>query len=239
MKRRDLFAGIALAATGAEGQQSDPESLYIPKAHRVEDRALLHDFMDEFSFVDLVTSTPSLRVTHIPVWLDRNAGAYGALYGHISRNNPQSQALEGRQSGLIVFRGPHSYISPTWYAKTEAVPTWNFAVVHAGGKLKPITEKTALHDLLARLIKKFEDRYGNSTYDFSKLPDSFVNGMIGGIVGFELRIASIEGKFKLGQERSEADKTGMLPHLGSAKPDRSMRDFTASIYERLAKGGVH
>ena len=140
MKRRDLFAGIAWAAAGARGQQSAAESLYIPKAHRIEDRALLLDFMDEYPFVEVVTAAPSLRITHIPVLLDRKTGAYGTLFGHMSRNNPQSQAFDGRQSAVVVFRGPHSYISPSWYARAEGVPTWNFAVVHASGKPKPIED---------------------------------------------------------------------------------------------------
>jgi Transcriptional regulator len=235
MKRRDLFTGLALAAGASQGQQPSPESLYIPKAHLVEDRKLLHDFMDDFAFVNLVTAAPSIRITHIPVLLDRTAGAYGSIFGHISRSNPQSRAFDGRESAVIVFQGPHSYISPTWYTKTDAVPTWNFAVVHASGKLKPISDKKALHDLLAKLIGKFEGRYPGSTYDFAKLPDSYIYGMLGGIIGFEMQIEMLEGKFKLGQERSEQDKQGIVKNLQAAKPDQSIGDFTAGFYERLKK----
>jgi transcriptional regulator len=116
---------------------------------------------------------------------------------------------------VIVFRGPHSYISPTWYNKPEAVPTWNFAVVHATGRPKPITDPKALHGLLAQLIAKFEGP--DSSYDFAKLPESYINGMIGGIIGFEMRIELLEGKFKLGQERSDADKQAILKNLQAAK----------------------
>lgn len=231
MKRRDLVAGLALAGIGGAAEQQVPESLYIPRAHLVEDRKLLHEFMDEFSFVELVTSSPEIRITHIPVMLDRSVGKYGTLYGHISRQNPQNGALDGRQAAVIVFRGPHSYISPTWYAKTEVVPTWNFAVVHASGKPKAITEKKPLHDLLARLIRKFEN-YETSSYDFSKLADSYKYGLIAGIVGFEMEIERLEGKFKLGQERSEADREGVLRNLQSAKQPRSIHDLTAGFYER-------
>lgn len=227
MKRREFFAGLGLAAIDLEAQVT-PESLYIPKPHLVEDRKFLHDFMDEFSFVDLVTAAPTIRITHIPVLLDRTAGKYGTIRGHISRQNPQSKTLAERQPAVIAFRGPHSYISPTWYAKPEVVPTWNFAVVHATGKLKPIEDPKALHDLLAQLIHKFE----NSLYDFAKLPDSYTYGLIGGIVGFELEIELLEGKFKLGQERSQADKEGVLRGLAAAKPERSIHDFTAAFYGR-------
>ena len=237
MKRRDLLAGILAAPAAAEVEQQEAASLYIPKAQRVDDLGLLHDFMDEFAFVDLVTAEPALRITHIPVLLNRTGGAYGTIFGHISRNNPQTQAIESGKSAVIVFRGPHAYISPTWYNKAESVPTWNFAVVHATGTLKPITDKTAVHDLLAQLIKKFEGRYGGTTYDFANLPDSYIYGMIGGIIGFELRVESLEGKFKLGQERNDADKAGILQHLESAAHERSMHDFTASFYARLKKAG--
>jgi len=230
MNRRDLFAGLAVAATSAGAQQAETGSLYTPKAHRVEDLALLHDTMDEYPFVELVTSHPTLRITHIPVWIDRKAGTYGTVYGHVAHNNPQASALDGHNSALIVFRGPHSYISPTWYQAQNAVPTWNFAVVHAGGKPEPVTGEAGMHGLLARLIAKFENRYGSGAFDFNALPRGYVNGMISGIVGFKMPIESLEGKFKLGQERSDADRAGILKHLADEPQDRSIREFTVSFY---------
>jgi transcriptional regulator len=237
MKRRNLVAGLALAGfevtteVGAAAEQREPESLYIPRTHLVEDRKFLHGFMDEFPFVELVTCSPEIRITHMPVILDKNIGRYGTLYGHISRQNPQVGTFDGQHSAVVVFRGPHSYISPTWYAKTEVVPTWNFAVVHASGKLKAITEKKSLHDLLAKLIEKFEN-YEKSDYDFSKLPDSYKDGLIAGVMGFEMEIERLEGKFKLGQERSESDRESVLRHLRSAKQARSIHDLTAGFYQR-------
>ena len=236
MNRRDLLLGLAAAAGALDGEQTERESLYIPKAHLVEDRKLMHDFMEEYAFVSLVTAAPTIRITHIPVLVDRTAGPYGTIYGHIARNNPQNATFDGRQQAVIVFQGPNSYISPSWYAKKEAVPTWNFAVVHAGGTLKPVTDKQALHEFLAKLITTFESRYApTSTYDFRKLPDDYVYPMIGAIIGFEMQIESLEGKFKLGQERSEADRAGILKNLQTAKQDPSIRELTASYYERLQK----
>jgi len=132
---------------------------------------------------------------------------------------------------VIVFRGPHGYISPMWYQTRAAVPTWNFAVVHATGRLRPVTDPSALRAFLARLIDKFET-YQGSGYDFSKLPDSYINGMLSGIVGFEMPIELLEGKFKLGQERSEGDRQGILSHLQKARGDRSLHDLTESFYNR-------
>ena len=233
INRRKMLAALAGGGSSLLAQEPariDP-TLYIPKAQLVEDRKLLHDFMDEYSFVDLITSSPTLRITHIPVILDRTAGAYGKISGHVSRQNPQNETFDGHHTGVIVFRGPHGYISPTWYAKTDVVPTWNFAVVHATGRPSAITEKATLHDLLARFIDKFET-YQGSSYDFSKLPDSFVSSLMGGIVGFEMQIESLEGKFKLGQERSDADKQGVLEHLRqAARRERSLYDLSASFYK--------
>ncbi len=231
MKRRELLSGLALAGMELEAQKHPLESLYIPKPHLVEDRKLLHDFMDEFPFVDLVTSSPALRITHIPVFLDRGLGRYGRIYGHISRQNAQAKAFDSRQSGVAVFHGPHAYISPAWFSRTGAGPTWNFAVVHATGKLNPVTDKKALYDLLARLVGKFEDP-AKSNYDFAKLPEASTYGRLGGLVGFEMEIELLEGKFKLGQQASAADRQDLLRNLQSASPGRSMHQFTADFYKR-------
>jgi transcriptional regulator len=234
MNRRDLLAGLALASfeTRAQTHSPEAESLYIPKPQLVEDRRFLHDFMDEFAFVELITVTPSLRITHIPVWLDRAAGPYGTIHGHISRQNPQHTTFDGKQTGVVVFSGPHGYISPTWYAKTgNVVPTWNFAVVHATGKLRPVEGKKELNELLSKLIAKFETYQGTS-YDFSKLDETYKYGLMGGIIGFEMEVELLEGKFKLGQDRSAADRESLLKKLGDAKSPRSLRDLTASFYKR-------
>jgi transcriptional regulator len=232
MNRREWLAALAVVSTLEAAPDQEPESLYIPKAHLVEDRNFLHDFMDEYSFVDLVTAAPDVRITHIPCFLDRTQGRYGTIYGHISRQNPQSATFDGKHSAIVVFRGPHSYISPLWYAKKDVVPTWNFAVAHAGGKLKPVAEKDAFRALLGRLIRKNEG--AQSAYDFEKLPDSYTSGLMTGIIGFSMEIERIEGKFKLGQERSATDKEGVLRGLQSAKQPRGIRELTAAFYERKA-----
>src|SRR5215831_912250 len=105
MKRRDLLASVAAAAWTAEAQEGGgpaAASLYIPKAHLVEDRKFLHEFMDEFAFVDLITAAPSLRITHIPALVDREKGTYGTILGHISRQNEQTKAFDGKQEAVIV-----------------------------------------------------------------------------------------------------------------------------------------
>jgi transcriptional regulator len=231
INRRQMLSAVATAAAAS----AQTQTVYIPPRHKVEDLPYLQDFMDEYSFVDLVTSAPVLNITHIPILLDRKApgSTNGTLFGHIARNNPQSKVLQqGNAKATIVFRGPHSYISPAWYKVPEAVPTWNFAVVHASGTLKPIEDKKALRALLSRLIAKFEANMPERSYDFDKLPDSYVNGMLGGIIGFEMPIESLEGKFKLGQERNETDKATVVEKLRKSKPERGIGEFTASFYQR-------
>ncbi len=243
--RRTLMLG--LAGAGLIGPQSlargesqevpttpDP-SLYIPRAHLVEDRAFLHDFMDEYAFVDLVTATPTLRITHIPVVLDRTTGRFGAILGHVSAQNPQDTAFDGVHPAIVVFRGPHSYISPMWYAKSDVVPTWNFAVVHASGRPHALTDVSETHALLSRLIAKFEAKTG-SGYDFSKLPDGYISPLMQRITPFRMEIEALEGKFKLGQERPDGDRQGVLEHLrtGSYR-ERSLHDLTDEFYRRDAE----
>jgi transcriptional regulator len=233
MNRRRLLSTALFAALNVEAQEpstAPPSSLYIPNAQRVEDRKLLHDFMEEFAFVDLITPSP-LRITHIPVVFERSAGPFGTIHGHIARHNQQIQAFDGKQEAVIVFRGPHGYISPTCYRTDPAVPTWNFAVVHATGKLQPVTDPAALHAFLARLIQKFET-YEGASYDFSRIPDSYLNPMLANIVGFDMRIELLEGKFKLGQERPEADRQGILKYLQTARRERSLHEFTQSFYRQ-------
>jgi transcriptional regulator len=226
------------AQTPADAKTPGPppgESLYIPKPQLVEDRRFLYDFMDEFAFVDLVTVSPTLRITHIPVWLDRESGSYGTIHGHVSRQNPQHATFDGRQTGVIVFHGPHGYISPTWYAtQGNVVPTWNFATVHASGKLKPVEGRKELESLLAKLIAKFES-YEGTSYDFAKLDETYKYGMMGGIIGFELEIELLEGKFKLGHDRSAADRQSLLTKLKEGKQPRGLPEFTAAFFERQSK----
>ena len=237
--RRAALASLLGATAFWEGGTLDAQqpaappdpSLYIPRAHVVEDRTFLHDFMEEFSFVDLVTATPTLRITHIPSVLDRTRGRFGTVLGHISAQNPQKAAFDGGQA-VIVFRGPHGYISPTWYAAhDQVVPTWNFGVVHVSGRPKAITDKARAYALLATLIQKNERRIGSTGYDFAALPDEYVSRMMQGISPFEMEIEAIEGKFKLGQERSEADRRGMLSHLHAGEyKERSLFELTDAFY---------
>lgn len=229
MKRRHFLSGLAALEFGfdAFGQES-PSSVYIPKAQRMEDRKVLLDFMDEFAFGMLVTAAPEIHITHIPIVLDRTKGKYGTLMAHLSRNNPQHKILDGKNPAVVVFRGPHRYISPSWYQKQPAVPTWNFAVVHASGRPKSNPDRQFTTAFLERLVGKFEGYEKPSEWSYAKLPDAFKTGMMGGIMAFEMEIDQLEGKFKLGLER-EADRDSMLQGLQHARPERNLYEFTKSF----------
>ena len=237
MKRRDLIAAAAAtgALAGAAGAEAPGDTLYIPQAHRVEDLNLLQDTMDEFPFVDLVTTSPTLRISHIPVFLDRKAGKYGTLYGHVSRQNPQHEAFEGRSTAAILFHGPHAYISPSWYENPKTVPTWNFATVHASGKPQSVADEAALYQMLATLVAKSEHAYAAGQYKLESIPKEFATPLMRAIVGFRMEIEALEGKFKLGQERSEGDRTSIVTHLRAAAAEPGPGDYTARFYEWLQR----
>jgi len=242
--RRGLLLSLIAATASFEETLSaqDPKaapdpSLYIPRAHVVQERNFLHDFMEDFAFVTIVTAAPTLRITHIPSILDRTRGRFGTILGHISAQNPQRAAFDGSQTAVIVFRGPHGYISASWYASQQSVvPTWNFGVVHASGRPRLLTDKDKTYDLLATLIRRNERRVGSTAYDFTAQPREYVDRMMQGISPFEMEIEALEGKFKLGQERSEADRRGVLDHLqrGPYK-ERSLYELTRAFYENPPK----
>ncbi|WP_304526094.1 FMN-binding negative transcriptional regulator [Halomonas sp. I5-271120] len=156
-----------------------------------------------------------LQATHLPLQLRRDEGEFGTLYGHFARANPHWQALESRRV-LAIFTGPHAYVSPTWYATRPAVPTWNYAAVHAEGRFERL-DGAATAALIERSLAHFEPGLLN---DKVTLDDAFRDRLLAGIVGFRLPIASLQGKAKLGQQRSAADQAGVAAGLrDSAAPE--------------------
>jgi transcriptional regulator len=174
-------------------------TLYIPPLFRVDDRAKLVRFMQDNGFATLVShGADGLAVSHVPLLVDVD-GDQVRLLGHVARANGQWKALEAGEV-LAIFHGPHAYVSPTWYANHPSVPTWNYAVVHAHGKAR-LTDEAQLHDIVTRLSTKYEA--GNAKpWRLSEQPAAFVSGMLAQIVGFEIEVHRLEGKFKLSQNRA-------------------------------------
>jgi len=174
-------------------------TLYVPSHFRVEERARLVDFMREHAFATLVSSGDAgLDVSHVPLLVDVD-GDQLRLRGHVARANGQWQTLESARDVTAIFHGPHAYVSPTWYATHPSVPTWNYAVVHAAGKAR-LTDEAELHEIVTELAAKYEA--GNKPpWKLSEQPAPYVSSMLGMIVGFEIEVARVEGKFKLSQNR--------------------------------------
>jgi transcriptional regulator len=189
--------------------------MYVPASFRVDDSALLHDFIRHHGFATLVTAPGGVPfATHLPVLLD---AARNVLRGHMARANPQWHHFDGKTESLVVFAGPHGYISPSWYEATPAVPTWNYAAIHVYGiaRLLAEAETSRLLDELVRTYEMHRERPWSG-----ELPVDYRRKMEEAIVGFELPIARIEGKFKLSQNRSEEDRLGVLRALeASSRPD--------------------
>lgn len=199
-------------------------TLYVPSHFRVEDRGELVAFMRANAFATLVSSGEAgLHVSHVPLLVDVDGEAV-RLRGHVARANKQWEALEGAREVLAIFHGPHAYVSPTWYASHPAVPTWNYAVVHAQGKAR-LMEEAELHEVVMELSAHYEA--GNKPpWKMSELPAAYASSMLAMIVGFEIEVESLEGKFKLSQNRT-AEIPRVIERLeagGEESLARLMRD---------------
>jgi len=184
--------------------------MYTPKFNEIHDRAILLEAMRAYSFAILfgpldetIEAVPH-KATHLPLVV-KDEGPYGLVEGHFAKANPHWQALANRET-LVVFPGPHSYVSPSLYAEQLSVPTWNYIAIHAYGKLELIEDDEAKQALLSSLIEANEPAYAEQ---WQGLPDGYRRTLLGGIVGFRIPITHLEGKFKLSQNRPEADRAAI------------------------------
>ncbi len=171
--------------------------MYVPPHFAESDTVKLHDFLERYSFGLLVSQRDGLPfASHLPLLLDRKLGPHGTLIGHMARANPQWKEIAG-QSVLAVFRGPHAYISPSWYEAEHVVPTWNYVAVHAYGMAELVEDHDGLLDIVRRSVAVYEATMPRPwTLDAS---GTFVERMLTQIVGFRIPISKIEGKWKLNQ----------------------------------------
>ena len=168
----------------------------------MEDRAELLAFMRANSFPVLVTGTGGeLHASHLPV-LVGETGPQLVLDMHMARNNPQWQEFFDDQEVLVIFSGPHAYVSPRWYEEKERVPTWNYAAVHAYGLPRMISGGKEKHESQRRLVAAMDPQW---LPEFDQLPDRYVTGMLEGIVNFQITVTRIETRWKLSQNRSRRE----------------------------------
>lgn len=192
--------------------------LYVPGSFRESDVAVMQEFMQRYPFATVVSYRDGIHVSHLPVLLDPHRGAYGTIVGHLARANAHWRAFDGATTTTCIFHGPHAYISPTWYTARPAVPTWNYAVVHASGT-PAIVNDDRLAGIIDETLAAFEPALRDPEADGS-VPETYRASLLKAIVGFEMPIERLDGKFKLGQNRSAEDQAGIRSaleaHGGSA-----------------------
>jgi transcriptional regulator len=176
--------------------------MYSPSYNQVEDRAELIAFMRANSFCLLVTGAGGeLAASHLPCLVEER-GEKLALVMHMARANPQWQSFFDDEA-LVVFSGPHAYVSPRWYERAPAVPTWNYAAVHAYGVPRVIEERDAKHASQRRLVAELDPQWLPA---FDALPREYIDQMLSGIVNFELEVARLETRWKLSQNRGRREQ---------------------------------
>jgi transcriptional regulator len=205
--------------------------MYSPKFNQVADRDLLIQAMQAYSFAIIFgpQSTPeapsALMATHLPLVV-KDEGEHGLIEGHFAHANPHWKSLSGREV-LVVFPGPHSYVSPTSYIEELSVPTWNYIAVHAYGPLQLVEDDAGKDALLAGLIQSNEPAFAEKWH---AMPDGFRRTMLAGIQGFRIPIARIEGKFKISQNRAPQERINVqASHAAGTDDQRALAAWMARL----------
>ena len=194
--------------------------MYSPKFNQITDRAILIEAMQAYSFAILfgpqsTSDAPApLLATHLPLVV-KDEGEHGLIEGHFAKANRHWQALAGRET-LVVFPGPHSYVSPANYTESLSVPTWNYIAVHAYGTLELVEDEAGKDALLAGLIASNEPAFAEQ---WRSSPAGFRRTMLAGIQGFRIPIARIEGKFKISQNRAPEERANVRATQDAGTPD--------------------
>lgn len=206
--------------------------MYIPAVNRENDTAILHRMMQANSFATLVTSDGGAPVaTHLPVLLRPEDGDCGVLVAHLARANSQWRHFQLGQEVLVIFQDAHAYVSPSYYQPGFSVPTWNYSAVHAYGIPQIVEEAAAVMAMLDELVVVYEHaRPAPYAADWS---DERAVKLTGGIVAFTIEITRLEGKRKLSQNRSAADRQGVIDALQEGNSDE--RRVAAAMAVDLAQ----
>jgi transcriptional regulator len=191
--------------------------MYLPSHFREDRIEVLAAFMDEVRFATLVSRIAGeLVATHLPLLWDPEPAPFGTLSGHFARGNPHGAAGAAGAESLAVFLGPGAYVSPSWYPSKRVhgrvVPTWNYVAVHAAGSLELVDDLDWLRAFVTRLTDAQEGGLPEP-WKVTDAPEAYVAGMLRGIVGVRMPVGRLEGKWKLGQNRPEADVEGTIAGL--------------------------
>jgi transcriptional regulator len=193
--------------------------MYLPP-HFAERRVeVLHETLREARLFTVVTSLAGLDAEHLPLLVEPTPAPLGRLVGHVARGNPLWSAIGAGAPALAIAVGPEAYVTPSWYpSKRETgrvVPTWNYVAVHAHGTLRAFEDRERLRDLVARLTERHE-RARPTPWSIHDAPADYLERMLAGIVGVELTIERLEGKWKTSQNRSPPDREGVADGLSAA-----------------------
>jgi transcriptional regulator len=200
--------------------------MYIPRANQEDSTPVIHKLMEEQPFASLITmGTSGLFATHIPMVLEQNGTPLGRLRGHISRANQQWHEFTPSIEALAIFSGPQHYITPSWYPEKQktakVVPTWNYVVVHAYGHLRVIEDSQWLMAHLESLVT-IHEAGSPAPWKIGDAPADYIASQIKGIVGLEMVITRLEGKWKVSQNRSEQDRVGVAEGLAELNTEESL-----------------
>jgi transcriptional regulator len=195
--------------------------MYIPSAFAITDPTQIAEVISAHSFGMMISKDgDSLFASHLPFLYKPESGQHGRLISHMAKANRHWKLFNEQDETLVIFNGPHSYISPNWYATQVAVPTWNYVTVHAYGKAQILASDVELTAVLAETVHKHESGLPEP-WTTAHLPAEMEAKLHLALVGFEIEITRIEGKFKLGQNRSREDREKMLSVLQAAGDSES------------------
>jgi transcriptional regulator len=199
--------------------------MYVNPSHQLTDREAIFSLIASHPLGAWVChGREGLIANHVPFLLDRGRGPHGTLIGHVARANGVWRELDAATPSVVMFQGPQAYITPGWYpGKTEhgrVVPTWNYVVAHAHGVARAIEDREWLLDMLNRLTDAHEARQ-SAPWSVSDAPRSFIDKLMGVIVGIELPIERLEGKLKVSQDEANQDRHGTVQGLRNKPGDEA------------------
>ena len=195
--------------------------MYLPRHYAVTDRSKMFEFMKGNSFGILFSHTGvEPMASHLPFIIDEDGGEQGIIMGHMAKANDQWRYADGQQV-LVVFHGPHTYVSPTWYQEENTVPTWNYVAVHATGVFKAVEDRADLEESVGRLTNQHEASQPQPWHpDFST---DYSEQMLKRIVAFEIKISSLHGKWKLNQNHPEVRRRRVAEQLKTLGGDMNLQ----------------
>lgn len=207
--------------------------MFIPAYYRNTNLKEIEKFISENSFACLVnTHAGKPWATHIPMELELNIDGVSILSGHISRANPQWKSFSNGETVMAIFQGPHSYVSSSWYNHIN-VPTWNYIAVHVYGTMRILNDEEQYEKLKA-MVNRYES-IAEKPMDLDKMPAEMMDKYMKGIVGFEMSMDKIEGKWKMSQNRDDEDKQSIISELEKLKEVNAL--LVAAEMKKMSKSG--